>query len=443
MSSFRISVTQGGQRKRVETSLEDFTFFGLIVQDLFIKKTSGQLDLQGPVRIGAPVSPTDAVQLLQVTQLESVVNDALLGLTELEDAIAATNLLIELQAGEIDELRCRLEYLEANEPIEENLTSGVGGQTVFTFSTITFNIADAIPDVQVWIETDKQRPDQAGGTTEAYRKLAVNQIEFSEIIPEGVTITGRLEGDHFTNPKPENPFFRHYVEGITTNIIPIPEDFDLLTGKLGSYRNGLYMAESPLVGPIAQRYAESSRDTISVAPGYEPDVDTFFTFYHLDPVKDLAPVYKIFVTGLSGTVITLPAYTVGTDRLRVLRNGLMGNTASKGALSLQYAETSGTSITLAQAATIDEYWVFEYAATAPEWRDDLDGITGVDVDFTIPNVYTIGDKRLQIWKNGVLAVDSITQWIVSQQYIENGTNCIQFQVAIGPDDVITAIYLPT
>jgi hypothetical protein len=442
MSSFRISVTENGLRKRVETSLEEFTFYSVIIQDLSIQKVGGQLCLEGPVKVDEPVAPEDAAQLAQVNQLQSVLNDALAGLTDLEDAIAAANLTIQLNAGELDEIRCRVEWLEDNTAVEETITSGVGGQTVFTFTTVKWVFDNSIPDVMVFVEDGKQRQDLAGGLTESFRKLSDVQIEFSETIAEGVNVTARLEGNHTANAKPANPFFRHYLEGVTTPEIVIPSDYDLLTGKLGAYRNGLYMAESPLVGPIAQRYVESARDAISVAPGYEGDVDTFWTFYHLDPVKDTPPTYKIAFTGVAGTVLTIPTYPMGTDQLRIYRNGLLMNAAGVGNLALQYTEATAVSVSLAQAATADEYWVIEVAAIAPAWRDDLDGITGVDVDWTIPNVYTVGDKRLQVWKNGVLLADTVVLWTPSLQYVENGTNCIQLQTAITPDDVITGIYLP-
>ena len=118
------------------------------------------------------------------------------------------------------------------------------------------------------------------------------------------------------------------------------------------------------------------------------------------------------------------------------------NTASVGATTLHYGETTATTVTLVEASVADEYWIAEFSSVAPAWRDDFDGITGVDVDWTIPNVYTPGDERLQVWKNGILIADTLVLWTPSLQYIENGTNCIQLQVAITPDDTITGIYLP-
>lgn len=441
MTSYRISVTADGKRQRVESSEKIFDFFGLVVNGYTITEDGGQLALQGPVKHAPAVAPSDSVVLSQLTPVQDLVADIQNDITSIEEMLVVNNLLIAERAGETDELRCRMEYIEGNVPIEETLISGLGGETVFSFTQLAFDADDAVPDIQVWIETDKQIQDQAGGTTFAFRKLNTTDIEFSETVPEGFQVTGRLELDRITNPKPANPFFRHYVDAVTGQDITVPEEYDLMTGKLGYFRNGLYMAESAIVGPFSARYAEYSRDQVRLAhltPSVPVEVHTF---YHLDTATGGPPIYKIFVKGLVGSTLTVPTFTVGTDQLMVFRNGLIMNTQTKGPTSFHYTENSSTELGLTVASTADEYWIFQYSPVAPQWRDDLDGIVGVDVDFTLGNNYTPGDKKLLVWKNASLIYDSSTLATSFHRYSENGVNCILLEEPLTAIEWITAIYL--
>ena len=205
MSSYRLSVIFEGRRRSVETSAEEFDFFSVLVGGKKISQNGGQLELEGPVKVTVPgITGNDIATVGQVQFVQNLANQNSLGMLDLADDIDAVRLLTAQNAGEIVRLDCELEYLQSNRPVDQTIISGIGGQTVFTFSNLVWEDDNTIPDVTVFVETDFQRIDKAGGTAEAYRKLAANQVEFSETIPEGVGVTAKLSGPKFITPLPAN-----------------------------------------------------------------------------------------------------------------------------------------------------------------------------------------------------------------------------------------------
>lgn len=434
MTTFRIAVIANGRRKQVETSLEEFSFWSLLIQGKYIKDIGGKLALQGPIKIGDGTAADEAASIGQLDLVQQLVNGNRADLDILRDDHEITRLLVALNKGEIARINGELEYLKANRAIEDRIPAGLGGQTVFTSSILKWLDDNTVTDIMVFYEDRYQRQDLNGLQVESYRKLSDTSIEFSEIIPEGHVVTIRLEGDHFVNPRPPQPFFREYITNKTGIALETTDLFDIGTGKFSLYQNGVYMVDSPLVGTPADRYVETGEKNFEL--GANAELDDVYSAYHLEA----PPVYKIAVGGLSGVVLTLPTYTMGDGSLRVYRNGVLMNTAGAGDVSLQYSETSPTSITLVDPASSDEVFIFE-AGPTPQWREDITGVADTTINFQPANLFVEGDKKLQIFLNGILMFDSTTLGNPADRYQEDGTNCVELEVAAEADDVITAIYL--
>ena len=435
MSSFRLAVIYQGQRREVETSLEEFTFFSLLVGARHIDNLGGNLRLEGPVVVGPAADPTHAMTLGQLAPVQALLNGAMSDILVLREAVLVARLMAARSEGNLVRHDRELTYLRANRAKEDVIPSGLGGQTVFNTTSITFEPSNLIPDIAVFVGDRKQIQDTAGGTTFSFRKLLATQIEFSETIPEGVYVTIRLDGYNFVNAQAAQAFFRNYVTLAEGVVVPVGSSFDIATGKLQVYRNGLLMVDSPITGVPVERYSEKSLSSIEL--GVPSDSGDLWSFYHINT----APSFKVAVTGLAGTLQTVSTYATGTKRLRVFRNGILMNAQGFGDLIYRYVETSSTSITLAAAANLDDTFTFDYAGVAPQWRNDLTGITGLDVDFDVPYVYVPGDKRLQVWRNGVLMCQSLIVGDPVQQYVEDGVASILLTVAAVATDVFTAIYL--
>lgn len=72
---------------------------------------------------------------------------------------------------------------------EEDFSVGVGGQTNFVASTMSWNLANSVVDILVFVNGKKQKQDISGGLSEDYRKLSTIEIEFSYTVPENARVT--------------------------------------------------------------------------------------------------------------------------------------------------------------------------------------------------------------------------------------------------------------
>jgi len=437
MSSYRLSVIFEGRRRSVETSSEEFDFFSLLIGGKKISQNAGQLELEGPVRVSAQgVAPNDVATVGQVQFVQNLSNDNALDIIELAEDIEAVRLLTAQNAGELVRIECELEYLQSNRPVDQTIAAGVGGQTVFTFSNLTWEDDNTIPDVTVFVETDFQRIDKAGGISEAYRKLADNQIEFSETIPEGVSVTAKLSGPKFITPIPVNPFFRNDLSGISVEEYPVGGIFDIGTGKLQAYRDGLMLANSPIIGGPVDRYIEKGKTEVEL--GLVTLNSSIMSFFHLEDDPD----YRISVSGFAGTVLTIPTHVVDDGRLRVFRGGALLNTSGFGTVFERYTDTSTTTIVFDSVVFPDEVITVEYLGAAPAWVEDISGITGTLLSFTGGNVYVPNDKKLVLHKNGVLMLDvDVGLGVAPELYNETGTGSVTLSQAAVATDVFTALYL--
>lgn len=270
------------------------------------------------------------------------------------------------------------------------------------------------------------------GAGESFKQKVAGILEFRKI-KAGAGINVITSGDDIiislTGGTPE-PYFRNDITGVTTALVGVGGTYNLGTDKLDVYRNGVLMHESASIGLPVERYEEAT--STQVLLGLAGVAAEVFTFVN----QSDTPVYKNILTGLTGTILTVPAYTQGNDSLRVWRNGILMNAATLGAAVDQYSETSPTSITLAQAAVASDIFVVENGPI-PSFREDLTGLTGTLV--TLSSSYTIGSDELLIYKNGVLMLNSTTLANPVDRYQETSSTTVTMEVALTATDVITAI----
>jgi hypothetical protein len=122
--------------------------------------------------------------------------------------------------------------------------------------------------------------------------------------------------------------------------------------RLRVYRNGILLNTAGFGGPTDQ-YAETSSTSITlVTAALVTDV---FVFHNMGT----APIYRQDISGVVGTIITVPTYIPGDKMLLVSRNGvLMYNHLSLGIATDRYQEASPTTIQLAVAPSITDYFTF-------------------------------------------------------------------------------------
>lgn len=313
--------------------------------------------------------------------------------------------------------------------IEENILATLN-QTNFTFSTITFAPSNTNFDLKVYRNGRKMSQDPAGGLSEDFRKTSNASIEFAYGLRLNDKVTGRMERQSSVAISAQ-PYFINYVTSQSGTTIPTVSLFNTGTDKLSVYENGVLLFNSPSLGTPADRYQEAG--TTAVVLGSNAQLTDVFTILN----EDTLPNFRQFSDGLTGTTLTVPAYTMGDDTLRVYRNGVLMNAAGLGAAIDQYTEASSTSITLATASVMTDVWCFHSMSVVPDYRSDVSGLTGTTL--TVPT-YTMGDKRLLVFRNGILMLNSLSLGAANDRYQEATTTTLTLADAAVVGDVFTYIY---
>lgn len=312
-----------------------------------------------------------------------------------------------------------------NSGLEEKQEVGIGGQSIFNATTLQWNASNLIWDVLVFVNGRKQSQDTTGGLAEDFRKNSGTQIEFSYTVPENAKVTFRVENP-LALPMPVGFFRTDQVAtgGITAFVGHV---YNMGNDSLQAFRNGVQMDTLGLY-PITS-YIENSNKFIKL--GLAASFPEVLSYIGLP-----TPTYRQFNSSLTGTVLSVPTYTMGDERLLVLRNGLLMNTASMGGALDQYSETSTTSITLTSAAVANEIFEYLYLASITS-RDDVTGVTGTVI--VVPTAYTMGNQRLLVFKNGTLMFNSLTLGGAQDRYQETSTTSITTAAAAVATDVFTFI----
>jgi len=349
-------------------------------------------------------------------------------ISKLDAALAVVQDLANTSESSIVALFAAVNSILTSDPIEEHfLVTNPVGQTIFNAAVLKWNVDVNSVDIEVFMNGQKVLQDQAGGSTFAFKKNSETQIVFSDTVPENARITIRNTLSYLYKT-----YFVNYLSNSSGQTQSVGQTFAAGTERLGVYRNGIYLMKTLSLGSPIDRFVEQS--SIAVELGVTADALTGFAFVH----QAKAPVFKQSQTGVTGAVLTVPSHTVTSDALRIYRNGLMMNKSGFGGISEQYADTSATSITLVDPAIISDYFIFEYMDAAPTWRQDITGVVGVTVTFS--SVYVLGNKKLLVWRNGILLFNSATIGLPGDRYQEATTLTITLGVAAASGDTFTAIY---
>lgn len=241
----------------------------------------------------------------------------------------------------------------------------------------------------------------------------------------------------FVNPQiigtagDDQAYFVNYLVGQNGSQIPVGALYNTGTERLQVWRNGLAMLRTSSLGDLIDRYQEANTNSITVSQVANPD-EVFAMVNHAAP----SPAVTL-ITGVSGTVLTIPTYVIGNGALRIFRNGVLLSANAGAPTDLKYSETSTSTITLALAAsTSDVFKVFK-AGTPPQFREVVTGITGLTV--SLINTYTLGDKKLLVFRNGLLMSDSTSIGTAETRYQEASTSSITLEVAAVTSDLFEFI----
>jgi len=224
------------------------------------------------------------------------------------------------------------------------------------------------------------------------------------------------DGDDIVISLADSSYFRQFRSNLSGTLITSAGLYDLGTGKLTAYRNGLRLINTNSVGDAIDQYQEdASRVKISLA--LTANLADWFGFFH----SDTQPAWTQLYDGASYigvSVLTTPSYLMASDRLRVFRNGLLLNTDGNGPATARYSETSTTSITLDSPLSATDWISIDYEGLAPLFKEEVMGFAGLTMN--LANQYTVGSNRLFVYRNGLLLNDVAMSSAVTQ-YTESGT----------------------
>jgi hypothetical protein len=123
------------------------------------------------------------------------------------------------------------------------------------------------------------------------------------------------------------------------------------------YRNGVLL-NTELASPSSLYYEETSTTTITL------DLAAAITDVFLVMIAGVAPQFREVLTGVTGTVLTIPnseTYAIGNQRLLVFRNGvLMLNSTTLATPTSRYQETATDEVTIEEAAVASDVFEFLY-----------------------------------------------------------------------------------
>jgi hypothetical protein len=269
------------------------------------------------------------------------------------------------------------------------------------------------------------------GTGNVFKQITGATIELRKILA-GAGISVTQVGDDIVISQlgsQDYAFFNNLISGQTSTTIPTGSAYNIGSSRLEAYRNGLLMTNTTTLEIAAARYTELNAANISLASAaISSDVFSFIQNYD-------KPNYRIEMTGLTGTSVSVPSYSVGNNSLRVFRNGVLMNAAGLGAAPDRYTETSSTVITMASALAASDVLVVMYE-DVPQYRSDSTGLSGTVL--SIPT-YTMGNGELSVYRNGVLMFNSLSLGAASDRYQETSSTSITLASAASVSEVFTFI----
>jgi hypothetical protein len=261
-----------------------------------------------------------------------------------------------------------------------------------------------------------------------------SDIQILEDLYEDDVVTFRIITPQFFGlAGSPQPFFVNYITGQNGVQVPVGNLYNSGTYKLAVWRNGLFLNLTVSVGDLIDRYTEPNNNSISLAAAATP-TEIFSFVNHEDPDPNV-----VLLTGLSGTILTVPTYTVGNGELRVFRNGVLLSIDGSAPTDLKYTETGSSQITLDLAANTGDVFSIYRSGTAPQWRESHTGNVGTLL--TLGNSFTNGDPKLLVFRNGLLLQDSGVLGDPATRYQQVGTTQLSFGEALVASDFIEVIYV--
>lgn len=233
------------------------------------------------------------------------------------------------------------------------------------------------------------------------------------------------------------PWFINYIIGQNGDNIPVGNLYNRTTEKLQVWRNGLCMLRSNVVGDAIDQYTEATNNAINLTQ--TANSSEIFTFVnHEEPV----PVVSL-ISGLplSTNVITVPTYVMGDGSLRVFRNGVLMTTEPTASVDIVYSETSTSSITISDPTVAGDVFKIFISGSAPTWRHTVIGNVGTLITIPMGDTYTMGDKKLMVFRNGVLLYNSLALGDAIDRYTETSSATITLGVATTATDLIELLYV--
>ena len=119
----------------------------------------------------------------------------------------------------VDKLNSSASAILNNNPAEQSFLVGPGGQSVFVITNFQFHVNNAIRDVEGYIDGRRLLLDTAGGLDEDFRKIAVDQVETSYVVPEGRRVTFYKQGSAYGGIVPPSPG-KLYSDPMDASVIP-------------------------------------------------------------------------------------------------------------------------------------------------------------------------------------------------------------------------------
>jgi hypothetical protein len=249
----------------------------------------------------------------------------------------------------------------------------------------------------------------------------------------GIAVSIDNETDDIVISMANSPYFLEYVTNQTGLVVSTGQPYDMSTRRLHVFRNGLHLLQSATVGDFVDRYVEDSEFAIRVFE--ESANDDVWQFLN----RDRPPVWVRAIGSVSGNTITVPPYVLGADRVCVFRNGVFMNRGAYGSPVDRFSEIDSTTIGLEEPATPDETFIIEFQARTPTSVEVQQGVVGNTL--TLANPIQVGTKRLLLFKNGILMLDSTTLGDVSDRYQEINATTIELGENAVANDYFMIIYL--
>lgn len=355
---------------------------------------------------------------------------------------------IDYKTTRIDSLSTGI--VQANFKSQTIVTDGIA--TTLTFSDLNWSTDNSVEDLEVFQNGAEQELDKDGSLTADFHKVANNQIQFLMggvpwAVPAGAKIRAKVRLFALGSSSAVNTIAGQ-DEG--SEVVPIVGTLDVRgpAAQVTQPSPGIMRVQidgepndgqNVGVGP-GQIYAgKSGFDILMRSIRGATGITVYVDGNEIVVALATSAYYRNYQTNIASPVMPVgAAYDIGSRRLQVHRNGIrMTNSMSYGGLIDRYIENSVNTIQLLEAALLSDVFTFTNIGLAPVFLDIQGGLSGTTI--TLPAAITLGDKRLLVFRNGVLMNNAGLGGPVDR-YTETSTTQITLDQAAVPSDVFILEY---